>query len=62
MGVLTWVTYFAPQIQELMKGSTKLHLFDLKKLNASLLVPSIPKNSGGFLVMDARDGFIVVSN
>ncbi|KAJ0989152.1 hypothetical protein J5N97_007508 [Dioscorea zingiberensis] len=45
--------------QRLMKDSSKLPLFDLKKLNASLPVPSIPKNSVKLLVMGASDDFIV---
>ena len=61
MGLLNYLMLHR-RYQELMRGSSKLPLFDLKKLNASLLVPSIPKNSGEFLVMDASDGFIVVSN
>lgn len=36
-------------------------LFDLKKLNASLPPPSVPRNSVNILVMGASDDFIVVS-
>lgn len=45
--------------QELMKESSKLPLFDLKKLNASLPVPSVSKNSIQLLIMGASDDFIV---
>ncbi|XP_072958715.1 uncharacterized protein [Typha angustifolia] len=45
--------------QGLMKESSKVPLFDLKKLNASLPVPSIPRNSIKLLVMGASNDFIV---
>ena len=45
-----------------MRESSKLPLFDLRKLNASLPVPSIPKNSVKLLVIGASDDFIVVSD
>lgn len=45
-----------------MRESSKLPLFDLRKLNASLPVPSIPKNSVKLLIIGASDDFIVVSN
>ena len=35
-------------------------LFDLRKLNASLPVPSVPKSSIEILVVGAMDDFIVV--
>lgn len=44
-----------------MKGSLKVPLFDLRKLNASLPVPSPSKNTVKLLVMGASDDFIVVS-
>lgn len=44
-----------------MKESSRLPLFDLKKLNASLPVPSVPKSSIDILLVGARDDFIVVS-
>lgn len=45
-----------------MKESSKLPLFDLKKLNASLPVPSMSKNSIQLLIMGSSDDFIVVSD
>ncbi|ONK81467.1 uncharacterized protein A4U43_C01F29440 [Asparagus officinalis] len=45
--------------QELMRESSKLPLFDLKMLNASLPVASIPKNSVEVLVIGASNDFIV---
>lgn len=46
--------------QELMKESSRMPLFDLRKLNASLPVPSVPKSSIKVLVLGAKDDFIVV--
>lgn len=43
-----------------MKESSRLPLFDLRKLNASLPVPSVPESSVRVLVVGARDDFIVV--
>ncbi|KAJ4825603.1 hypothetical protein Tsubulata_022674 [Turnera subulata] len=45
--------------QELMKESSRLPLFDLRKLNASLPVPAVPKSSIQVLVLGAKDDFIV---
>lgn len=45
--------------QELMKESSRLPLFDLRKLNASLPVPSVPESSIQVLVVGAKDDFIV---
>ncbi|KAJ3692374.1 hypothetical protein LUZ60_012724 [Juncus effusus] len=45
--------------QELMKESSKLPLFDLRKLNASLPMPKIKNNSINLLVMGASNDFIV---
>uniref|UniRef100_A0A0A9CQ63 Serine aminopeptidase S33 domain-containing protein n=1 Tax=Arundo donax TaxID=35708 RepID=A0A0A9CQ63_ARUDO len=45
--------------QELMKESSKLPLFDLRKLNASLPVSSVPDNTTEILVMGASNDFIV---
>lgn len=45
--------------QELMKESSRMPLFDLRKLNASLPVPSVPKSSIELLVLGAKDDFIV---
>lgn len=46
--------------QKLMKESSRMPLFDLRKLNASLPVPSVPKSSIEVLVLGAKDDFIVV--
>lgn len=43
-----------------MKESSRMPLFDLRKLNASLPVPSVPKSSIKVLVLGAKDDFIVV--
>ncbi|WOK93477.1 hypothetical protein Cni_G02175 [Canna indica] len=45
--------------QKLMKASSKLSLFDLRKLNASLPVPSPAKNTVKLLIMGASNDFIV---
>ncbi|XP_050269782.1 uncharacterized protein LOC126713886 [Quercus robur] len=45
--------------QELMRESSRMPLFDLRKLNASLPVPSISKGSVELLVLGANDDFIV---
>ncbi|KAI6676195.1 hypothetical protein NL676_036991 [Syzygium grande] len=45
--------------QELMKESSQMPLFDLRQLNASLPVPSVPKSSVELLVVGATDDFIV---
>lgn len=45
-----------------MKESSRMPLFDLRKLNASLPVPSVPKSSIELLVLGAKDDFIVVSS
>lgn len=47
--------------QELMTESSRMPLFDLRKLNASLPVASVPNLSTRVLVMGAADDFIVVS-
>lgn len=46
--------------QKLMKESSRMPLFDLRKLNASLPVPPVPKSSIEVLVLGAKDDFIVV--
>ncbi|KAJ8622862.1 hypothetical protein MRB53_031391 [Persea americana] len=51
--------HLVQRYQELLKESSKIPLFDLKKLNASLPPPSVPKNSVQILVMGASDDFIV---
>lgn len=45
-----------------MKESSRMPLFDLRKLNASLPVPSVPKSSIELLVLGANDDFIVVNS
>ncbi|KAJ7975741.1 Alpha/beta hydrolase family protein [Quillaja saponaria] len=45
--------------QQLMKESSRMPLFDLRKLNASLPVPSLPNSSVEILVLGASDDFIV---
>nr|CAB3484280.1 unnamed protein product [Digitaria exilis] len=62
-------TFFSPQMddelvlryQALMKESSKLPLLNLRKLNASLPVPSVPDNTTEILVMGASNDFIVDS-
>lgn len=44
-----------------MKESSRMPLFDLRKLNASLPVPSLPKSCIEVLVLGASDDFIVVN-
>lgn len=44
-----------------MKASSKLPLFDLRKLNASLPVSPPAKGTVKLLIMGASDDFIVVS-
>ncbi|PIA33286.1 hypothetical protein AQUCO_04100010v1 [Aquilegia coerulea] len=45
--------------QELMKDSSRMPLFDLKKLNESLPVSSVPKSFVKILVVGANNDFIV---
>ncbi|CAA7055606.1 unnamed protein product [Microthlaspi erraticum] len=45
--------------QDLMKESSRMPLFDLRKLNASLPVPKPMENSTKVLVLGAKDDFIV---
>ncbi|PKI39543.1 hypothetical protein CRG98_040013 [Punica granatum] len=60
-------TFFSPMMEDqlvqryqlLMKESSHMPLFDLRKLNASLPVPSIPKSTVQILVMGANNDFIV---
>ncbi|XP_012567997.2 uncharacterized protein [Cicer arietinum] len=47
--------------QELMKESSRMPLFDLRKLNASLPVPSVPNCPLEVLVLGANNDFIVDS-
>jgi len=43
-----------------MSESSRMPLFDLRKLNASLTVPKPMENSTKVLVLGAKDDFIVV--
>ncbi|CAN8232506.1 unnamed protein product [Cochlearia groenlandica] len=60
-------TFFSPAMddqlvqryQNLMKESSRMPLFDLRKLNASLPVPKPMENSTKVLVLGAKDDFIV---
>jgi hypothetical protein len=45
-----------------MKESSRMPLFDLRKLNSSLPVPSALKSSIEVLVLGANDDFIVVTS
>jgi hypothetical protein len=45
-----------------MKESSRMPLFDLRKLNASLPVPSVPNLPLEVLVLGANNDFIVVSS
>ncbi|KAF2313781.1 hypothetical protein GH714_013362 [Hevea brasiliensis] len=59
---LVWRYLFSKPIaafKELMRESSRMPLFDLRKLNASLPVPSVPKSSVKVLVVGASDDFIV---
>ncbi|KAL3813258.1 hypothetical protein ACJIZ3_014526 [Penstemon smallii] len=47
--------------QKLMTESSRLPLFDLRKLNASLPVPPLKDSSTKILVLGANDDFIVVT-
>ncbi|KAI7754476.1 hypothetical protein M8C21_027295 [Ambrosia artemisiifolia] len=53
--------HLVQRYQELMTDSSRMPLFDLRKLNASLPVASVPNLSTPVLVMGAADDFIVVS-
>ncbi|XP_023634085.1 uncharacterized protein LOC17880669 [Capsella rubella] len=60
-------TFFSPAMddqlvkryQDLMTESSRMPLFDLRKLNASLPVPKPMENSTKVLVLGAKDDFIV---
>lgn len=47
--------------QKLMTESSRMPLFDLRKLNASLPVPSVKDPSLKIHVVGAKDDFIVVN-
>ncbi|KAF9593840.1 hypothetical protein IFM89_025625 [Coptis chinensis] len=51
--------HLVQRYQELMKESSRRPLFDLKKLNESLPVPSVPESSLNILVLGASNDFIV---
>ncbi|KAL0725174.1 hypothetical protein Bca4012_039773 [Brassica carinata] len=51
--------HLVQRYQDLMKESSRMPLFDLKKLNASLPVPKPKENSTEVLVLGAKDDFIV---
>ncbi|XP_058088981.1 uncharacterized protein LOC131235696 [Magnolia sinica] len=51
--------HIVQRYQELMKESSRMPLFDLKKLNAMLPPPSVPKDFVEILIMGASDDFIV---
>ncbi|XP_058009326.1 uncharacterized protein LOC110661119 isoform X2 [Hevea brasiliensis] len=55
----TMEDHLVMRYQELMRESSRMPLFDLRKLNASLPVPSVPKSSMEVLVVGASDDFIV---
>ncbi|XP_057753227.1 uncharacterized protein LOC130972906 [Arachis stenosperma] len=55
----TMEDHIVKRYQELMKESSRLPLFDLRKLNASLPVPSAPNCPVDVLVLGAKDDFIV---
>lgn len=51
--------HLVQRYQDLMKESSRMPLFDLKKLNASLPVPKPKENSTKVMVLGAKDDFIV---
>ncbi|PWA68518.1 alpha/Beta hydrolase fold protein [Artemisia annua] len=51
--------HLVQRYQELMTASSRMPLFDLRKLNASLPVASVPNTSTQVLIMGAADDFIV---
>ncbi|XP_061348525.1 uncharacterized protein LOC133293915 isoform X1 [Gastrolobium bilobum] len=55
----TMEDHVVKRYQELMKESSRMPLFDLRKLNASLPVPSVPNCPIEILVLGANDDFIV---
>ncbi|KAI9085645.1 hypothetical protein K1719_032488 [Acacia pycnantha] len=55
----TMEDHIVKRYQELMKESSRVPLFDLRKLNASLPVPKVPDGFLDILVLGARDDFIV---
>ncbi|XP_065880640.1 uncharacterized protein [Euphorbia lathyris] len=57
----TMEDHLVMRYQELMRESSRMPLFDLRKLNASLPVPCVPKSSIDLLVLGATNDFIVDS-
>lgn len=55
----TMEDHIVKRYQELMKESSRMPLFDLRKLNASLPVPSVSNCPLEVLVLGAKDDFIV---
>ncbi|XLR64921.1 hypothetical protein S83_015593 [Arachis hypogaea] len=55
----TMEDHIVKRYQELMKESSRLSFFDLRKLNASLPVPSAPNCPVNVLVLGAKNDFIV---
>lgn len=55
----TMEDHVVKRYQELMKVSSRMPMFDLRKLNASLPVPSVPNCPFEVLVLGAKDDFIV---
>ncbi|XP_058736267.1 uncharacterized protein LOC131608753 [Vicia villosa] len=55
----TMADHDVKRYQELMKESSRMPLFDLRKLNASLPVPSVPNSSLKVLCLGANNDFIV---
>ncbi|KAK7272921.1 hypothetical protein RIF29_13963 [Crotalaria pallida] len=55
----TMEDHIVKRYQELMKESSRMPLFDLRKLNASLPVPSVPNGPLEVLVLGAKNDFIV---
>ncbi|XP_028805850.1 uncharacterized protein LOC114760723 [Neltuma alba] len=55
----TMEDHIVKRYQELMKESSRVPLFDLRKLNASLPVPKVPDGFLDILVLGANDDFIV---
>lgn len=55
----TMEDHLVQRYQTLMKESSRMPLFDLRKLNASLPVPKVPESSIKVLVLGASDDFIV---
>ncbi|XP_057481406.1 uncharacterized protein LOC130768387 isoform X1 [Actinidia eriantha] len=51
--------HLVQRYQKLMTESSRMPLFDLRKLNASLPVPSVPNSSIEVIVLGANDDFIV---